>query len=173
MAMGSERKAISMPRPRSLDDILGMSNGPPAVDETAAPPPEREMVDDLPPLEELSPLPKPGDPYKAHSRANRTPLATLHVLLTDASVRGFSYANFDSIDLLPSNEPGGGPVIVVRFAGLVPCELLIVGRNLDLLHVQLGNYRIAWIRELPTQGNFSDKTAPLIRRVMIKPLERE
>jgi hypothetical protein len=172
VAVDSDRKASTVDRPKSIREILGLADGSPSVAEPAALPPETAFLDELPPLEELSPLPKPGDPYKAHSRASTSTLATLHVLLADASVKGFSYGNFDSIDLLPSKEPGGGPVIVVRFAGLVPSELLIVGRNLDLLHVQLGYYRIAWIRELPTQGNFSDKTAPLIRRVTINPLER-
>ena len=53
----------------------------------------------------------------------------------------------------------------MRFAGLFPTEVHMTGRNLDLLHVYLGTFRIAWLRELPTQGDFADKQAPVIRRV--------
>jgi hypothetical protein len=96
----------------------------------------------------LDPLPKAGDPYRAHSRAGNKPLLTVSFLLRDAtSSRGFSYATFDSIDLLPSPTPSGGPVIVIRFAGLAPTEIRIEGRNLSTLHAYLGEHRVAWVRE--------------------------
>lgn len=98
--------------------------------------------------EVFDPLPKAGDPYKAHARASNKPVLTVGFLLRDGTTsRGFSYATFDSIDLLPSPAPSGGPVIVVRFAGLAPTEIRIEGRNLSLLYAYLGQHRVAWVRE--------------------------
>jgi hypothetical protein len=170
----SDIKVMGMNRSKSLSDILNMPSGPPAAPARQAenPAPVPEADDPLPSLDQLTPLPLPGDPYKAHSIVANGPLTTLHVVLGDATVRGFSYGNFDSIDLLPAADAGGGPVIVIRFAGLSPCEVWLTGRNLDLMHNYLGYYRIAWIRELPTKGNFADRNAPLIRKIGFTPLER-
>lgn len=166
-----DRKVPGMNRTKSLGDILNLPPGM-ASPASAPPEPEPEPEGELPPLDGLSPLPRPGDPYKAHARAANGPLPTLHVLLKNASSRGFSYANYDSIDWLPDDDAGQGPAIVVRFAGLVPCELRISGRNLEVLHNYIGHCRIGWIRELPTQGDFIDKAAPLIRSVKFVTLER-
>jgi hypothetical protein len=171
----SDTKVFEMNRPKSLSDILNMPGGTPAAPvnkaEKPAPVPDADLDYPLPPLDQLTPLPLPGDPYKAHSIVANGPLATVHMVLGDATVRGFSYGNFDSIDLLPADDAGGGPVIVVRFAGLSPCEVWISGRNLELMHNHLSHYRIAWIRELPTRGNFADRNAPLIRSIGFTPLE--
>ncbi len=160
-----------MNRTRSIGEILNLPAGSPAA-APAPPEPEHEEDGELGSPEALSPLPRPGDPYQAHARASNKPVATLHAILKNASSRGFSYANYDSIDWLPDDDAGQGPVLVVRFAGLTPCEVRIAGRNLELLHSYIGHCRIGWIRELPTQGDFIDKAAPLIRSVKILTLER-
>ena len=171
---GSDAKVLGMNRPKNLSDILKMGSAPPAAlmrpPEPAAPEPEVLAEQPLPAMDQLPPLPQPGEAYKAHARMSNGSVPTMHVVLANATVRGFSNGNFDSIDLLPPEESGGGPVIVVRYAGLSPAELHISGRNLELLHNYIGFHRIAWIRELPGQGTFIDKTAPLIRKVVIKSL---
>jgi hypothetical protein len=116
-------------------------------------------------------LPTPGDPYKAHSRPSSKPETTLHVLLGDGSARGFAFAGFDSIDLLPAADAGGGPVIIVRFAGIVARQVLITGRNLSLVHVYIAQHRIAWLRELPPKRGFTDAGEAVITGITIKAVD--
>jgi hypothetical protein len=171
-----DAKVIDMQRPKTLADILALGSPQPAAAARQAEPPPRVVDSDdgaeapLPSLEDLSPLPQPGDPYKAFSRASAKPRETLHVILANATVRGFPYGNFDGIDLQPATA-GEGPVIVVRFAGLFPVEVQITGRNLELLHVYLSTFRITWIREMQAQGDFSDKATALIRRITVKKID--
>ena len=79
---------------------------PPPVPEVEAQPRDQGGLDlELP--EVLDPLPKPGDPYKAHARAINKSVLTVSFLLKDGTTsRGFSYATFDSIDRLPSSHAG-------------------------------------------------------------------
>lgn len=111
-------------------------------------------------------LPRPGDPYKAYARIDNKPVAILHLLLADGCRRGFSYANLDSIDLL-DGDTGQGPVLVVRFAGIVPIEVRITGRRLDALHVHLGDHRIRWVRELPQGKILADPHAEVVTAIAI------
>jgi hypothetical protein len=60
-------------------------------------------------------LPQPGSPYDAaHSRADNKPVPTLRFVMGD-TIRGFPYANYDSIDWLVPDKPGASPAIVIRF----------------------------------------------------------
>ena len=99
-------------------------------------------------FEDLPPLPRAGDPYKAWARIDNKPVPTLHCLLADGQVRGFSLGNLDSIDLL-GDDAGQGLVIVLRFDGIVAVEVRLSGRKLGTLHTYLGFHRVAWVRELP------------------------
>ena len=128
----------------------------------AAKPPEPQIVvnnaaagGDAGSWDDFDPLPQAGDPYKAYARPGNKPEITLHVMLKDGFYRGFAWNNYDSVDVAPSDKPGGGTVLVVRFAGLVPTELRIsCGRLLGTLHAAIGRQRIAWIRELPSKRGF-------------------
>jgi hypothetical protein len=116
-------------------------------------------------------LPTPGDPYKAHSRPSSKPETTLHLVFGDGTVKGFAFAGFDSIDLLPYASAGGGPVIVVRFAGIVARQVLITGLKLNLLHVYLAQHRIAWLRELPLKRGFADTSEAVITGITVKAVD--
>src|SRR5450759_777407 len=75
-------------------------------------------------------LPQPGSPYdEAYSRVSNKPVPTLRFIIGD-TIRGFPYANYDSIDWLLPDKPGDSPSIVIRFTGLVPREAIIPGRVL-------------------------------------------
>jgi len=119
----------------------------------------------------LDPLPKASDPYQAHARVANKPLLTLSFLLKDGTtVRGFTYANFDSIDRLAGDAPGGGPVIVMRFAGLAPTEVRIEGRNLNTLYAYLSQHRIFWVRERGSGRDFLGESDPVVSGISITPL---
>ena len=119
--------------------------------------------------EMLDPLPLASDAYKASSRAANKPLLTVYFVLKDSSVRGFSYETFDSIDRLPSATPGGGPAVVVRFAGLTPSEVRLEGRDLGTLFDQIGQHRILWIRERG-QRDFREESGTVVTGITITPL---
>jgi hypothetical protein len=121
--------------------------------------------------DELPPLPRPGDEYTAHARQANKPVLTLRFLLANAAVRGFAYANIDTIDLVDGDQPDSSPAIVVRFAGITATEARIEGRHLDRLYDQLGHHRIAWVRELPPRRDFKDPGKAVINRISFKALE--
>ncbi len=116
-------------------------------------------------LDELHPLPLPGDPYVAFSRASNKPTLSLRFLLADATIKGFSYVNLDSFDLAESGTAGGGPVIVLRFTGIAVTEVRIEGRHLMALYDKIGHHRIAWVRELPKERDFREEGATVINRI--------
>jgi hypothetical protein len=106
------------------------------------------------PDDDVDPLPQPGSPYMAYGRPGNKPELVLHVMSKDGFFKGYAWSNFDSVDTVPGDKPGSGPVIIVRFAGLVPTELRIVGSNLGKLHACIGRQRIGWIRERPSKRGF-------------------
>ena len=99
------------------------------------------------------------------------PLPTLVLLLADASAKGFSYANLDTVDLLPSSDPGQGPVIVLTFAGITATEILLSGRNLDGLYLPLCFHRVAWIRERSPSRDFIPAAETVITGITITEVE--
>lgn len=165
----------------SIREILGgvpgkLPAGPPPATPERIPPavpadtPGGDGLDlNLPDV--LDPLPKPGDPYKAHARVSNKQLLTLSFVLKDGiTVRGFTYGNFDSIDRLPGGTTDGGPVIVLRFAGLAPSEVKIAGRNLNTLYAYLSQHRIVWVREQAVERDYLDESAPVVSSIVITPL---
>lgn len=112
------------------------------------------------PWDDFDPLPEPGSPYVAYSRPGNKPELVLHVMTKDGFSKGYAWSNFDSVDVAPGDKPGSGPVLVVRFAGLVPTELRIsCGRLLATLRACIGRQRIAWIREQPAKRGFDGVAA--------------
>ena len=106
--------------------------------------------------DDFDPLPQPGDPYvKAYATTRSGLTTTLHVLLATGVYRGFAWSNYDSVDMVPGDKPGSGPVMLLRFAGLVPTELRISGSNPGMLHACLGRQRVLWIRERPASRGFA------------------
>ena len=160
MAIHDERDNVSFMRPKSTLPI--------AAGRAPARPPEaaEDAGAALPAVDDLIPLPQPGDPYKAHSRPDNKPLLTLRFLLKDSSVEGFAYSDLRRIRLLPG-KPGGGPVLVLRFVEAVVTDVRIEGLRLDAMHDYLGYHRLAWIRELPPGKMIADKTAAAVTGITI------
>ena len=120
------------------------------------------------------PLPDADSPYVAYGRPSNKPEITLHVMLRDGYWRGFAWSNYDSVEMVAPERAGAGPVLVLRFAGLMPAELWISGCNLRKLHVLLGQNRIAWMREVPSKRGFDGAaanrdTAEVITRIIPRP----
>jgi hypothetical protein len=137
-------------------------------------PPETTERGGAGPWDDFDPLPQPDSPYAAYSRPGNKPEIVLHVMLKDGFFRGYAWSNFDSIDLAPSNAAGTGPVLVIRFAGLVPTELRITGSNLGKLHAYTGRQLLAWIREHPSKRGFggiaaAGDGAEIITGIIIQP----
>jgi hypothetical protein len=126
--------------------------------------PESSAVDDF------VALPQPGSPYDtAYSRASNKPVPTLRFIIGE-TMRGFPYANYDSIDWLVADKPGAGPTIVMRFTGLVPREAIIAGRRLLKLYDLLSHHRVAWVRELPKGKDFEDGVHTVITGITVCPI---
>jgi hypothetical protein len=128
--------------------------------------------------DDYDPLPLPGSPYVAYGRPGNKPETVLHVVLKDGFSKGYAWNNFDSVDTAPGDKPGTGPVLVVRFAGLVPTELRISGSNLGKLHACIGRQRIAWIREQPSKRGFEavaglGDRAEVIASITVRPWQPE
>lgn len=129
-----------------------------------------ERPEEMPAAEAVSPLPSPGDVYKAHARPSHREETTLYCLPSNALPRGIAWHAYDSVRFEPPAKPGGGPVLVVRFTGAEPLDVMIEGRNLNDLFFQLGQNRILWIRELPTGKDFKDDSMTVITRLTIQPV---
>ena len=126
--------------------------------------------DDATALEKLTPLPKAGDPYKAHARPEKRAVPTLFVVRADGSVRGFPYGDLYGPDLVPGDDAGKGWSIVMRFARFE--QVTLTGRNLDTIHSHLGHHRLAWVRELPKGKPAAERDAPAITGVSVADIER-
>jgi hypothetical protein len=125
------------------------------------------VIEPEPPVaDDFATLPQPGSTYDAHSRPSNKPVPTLLFVIGDA-IRGLPNANYDSIDWLPPERPGGSPSIVLRFTGLVPREAVIAGRNLLKLYDLLSNHRVSWVREVPKGKDFLDKGMTVVTSIKI------
>ena len=113
-------------------------------------------------------LPKPEHAYVAHCRVSNEAESTLHVVAKGGYSKGWPWADYGGIDLAPPLENGSGPVLLLYFGGVRPAELTIEGRNLDRLHVWLGDRRIRWIRELPANRVVRDGKEPVITRIAVR-----
>lgn len=143
----------------SIRDLLGGTPGIKPVQPAIEKVPERRQPEvpvaeppgegmDLALPEVLDPLPGAGDAYVAHARAANKPLLSVTFLLRDGTnSKGFAYSTYDSIDRVPGKMPGEGPGIVIRFAGHVPTEVTLEGRNLNTLYSLFSQHRVAWVRE--------------------------
>ena len=99
-------------RPRPKSTILDGLNRSPVRKPVLEPEADGHAAPELPAADRVTPLPQPGSPYDvAHARPENKPVPMLRFIYGD-TVRGLPYANLDSIDLVPADKPGGGPVIV-------------------------------------------------------------
>jgi hypothetical protein len=135
--------------------------------------PEDATESPLPSMDELSPLPVPGDPYKAFARPSGHMLPTLHLLTGDGQVFSFPYSGRveGPHRLAVEGEPGMGAVLVLRFAASIAVEVLIAGTHLDGLHVYLAEHRIRWVRALPPRKMLKDDGSPVVRTLTVRPVQ--
>lgn len=119
------------------------------------PQPERQEPEQAA-KETHSPLPGPGDAYKAYANVSNKMETTLRLILDGGTVRGPAYANLDSVDWLIEDKAGGEPAIILLFMGAVPKEVVISGRNLMQLFDYLGDHRIRWVRQMPKGRDFAE-----------------
>ena len=134
--------------------------------------PEAEPIDDAAPDDvpgPEEPTPNAGDPYKAHARQSTRAIPTLFVVRADGSTRGFPYGDLYGPDLLPGDDAGKGPAIVMRFARYE--RVTLAGRNLGTIHAYIGSHRMPWVRELPRGRMPAERDAPVITGVTIEEID--
>jgi hypothetical protein len=157
-------EAVRREMARMAREREGKPGPPPGVD---APAP----ADTVPPLDEISHFPLPGDPYEAYSRPDGGPQHKLCLLFKGVGFLLLDYGNFDSAEYEAAAEPGGSPALVLLFAGLKPIEVRLTGRHLRPLGSYLRQHRIAWLREHPTGTTPGSGTAMVIAAIAVKPLK--
>lgn len=136
-------------------------------------PVDGDADDDLPAMDELSPLPRPGDPYVPYARPANRPLPTLFLIKADGSVRGYPFAGrAEGPHLVPASEAGKGWSIVMRYWGIPPAEVVMSGRKLDNLVNLLAAGRVAWVRELPEGKLPANLDGPVVTAIIVREAER-
>jgi hypothetical protein len=151
----------------ALDDSFLTRTRPKSTLPTALKPapvtPQDEAPAALPPLDDLIPLPSPGEPYKAYARPDNKALLMLRFVLGDGSVAGFAYSDLRQIRILPG-AVGQGPVLMLRFVEAVITEVRVEGRLMDAPADLLAYHRVGWLRELPPGKMHPDKHATVFTR---------
>jgi hypothetical protein len=176
----SHARGILMNRPTgSIRDLIANPTGRPAA---APPEPPRPVAaaevmeaEAQPPPKKSDPLPKPGDAYRAHARfLNRlsSDARMIHFVRKDFSCEGYAYDDLRRIRWVPPAEPGGGPVLVLRFVEAVITEVRITGRNLDDLHYWISEGTMPWAWEQPEGFRTRDATVTVITGITIKEEEK-
>ena len=174
----SDDGVIDLARPQStiLDMVERVASAkrreiepPPAMSEQV---PESEPEPPISP-DQLAPLPRYGDPYKAHSLIANKPLATVFFLPKGQLPDGFSYASLERLRLIEKEGPGGVLALLLRFNGSVVTEVLIEGRNLLGLCDRIGRHLIHWVREHPTGRDDVDSPAVFIRRITVREIDAD
>ncbi len=145
----------------------------PAVKPAAARAPDApvELPAGIPALDDLIPLPQPGDAYKAYARPDNKALLMLRFVLRDASVEGFAYSDMRRCRMVADDDPGSGPVLVLKFLEAIITEVRIEGRHLEALANMLAYHRVAWLRELPPGKMHHEKNVPVITRITLTQVE--
>jgi hypothetical protein len=125
------------------------------------------------PFERLSPLPTPGDPYKAYARQSNRPLPSLSLLKADGTVWTYPYAcRVEGPHLVPADDAAKNWVVVLKFAGLAGIQVMLYGRRLEQLTMHLSYQRTAWVREQPKGKLLPESTEPVVTGITIKEVER-
>jgi hypothetical protein len=121
------------------------------------------------PAKKSDPLPRPGDPYRAHARflnhmANAARM--IHFVRGDFTCEGFCYSDLRRLRWLPASEPGSGPVLLLRFVEAEITEVRIEGRHLEDIHHWIGEGVMPWVWEQPA-GIRARNDAAVITRITL------
>ena len=160
--MDTDDDLLSRVRPKST--LLDMK--PPV--RRPDPDTEWETSPDIPALDDMVPLPQPGDSYKAFARPDNKSLLMIRFLLQDGTVEGFAYCDMRKTRITSGDDPGAGPVLLLKFDDT---EVRIEGRKLDGLANLVHFHRVSWMRELPPGKMIHEKNAPVITRITITELK--
>ena len=176
MSDESGEKVIDLSNKISIEALIKKAAAR-AADEEEAPADfdgeEDDGLDGVPSLEKLTPLPQPGDPYKAYARPSAKPLPTLCFLKNDGTVWSYPYAcRVEGPHLVPAGDAANNLVVVLKFSGIAGTEVTLSGRKLELLVNLLGYQRIAWVREQAKAKIGKDSDEPVITGILIKELGR-
>ena len=157
-------------------DLLGLvSSIRPAEPEPLPPamPATVEEPEFQPPPKKSDPLPKPGDSYRPHARfMNRlgSDQKFIHFVHGDFICDGFTYHDLRRVRLLPPDQPGQIPTLVLRFIEAAITEVTIAGRNLDDLHYYISEGSMPWVWEQPKGFKPAHDLATVITSITFREL---
>jgi len=171
MSDESDEKVIDFKEKFSISDLLNRAKKSPDGEARPEEEPEPE-AGGVPPLDELTALPMPGDPYEPHSRLTTRPHSMLALVFKGIGFKCLSYGNLESIDFEPAKEEGGSPALLLFFAGLCPVIVKLEGPGLRPLGMPLKQHRIEWLREHPTGKVAEAGRGMVIRRITVTAVGR-
>jgi hypothetical protein len=137
--------------------------------------PETKAADYQAPPKISDPLPQPGDAYRPHARfLNRlsTDQRLIHFVDKDCFCEGLCYSDLRRVRWQRGADPGGGPVLMLRFVEAMIVEVRIEGRNLKDIHHWISEGCMPWIWEQPSGFKSKDDHAVVVTRIEIKELEK-
>ena len=134
-----------------------------------------EAAEFQPPPKKADPLPQPGDAYRAHARfLSRlgSDQRMIHFVHGDFACDGFSYHDLRRVRIVPADQPGRGPTLILRFMEAVVTEVTIAGRNLIDLHYYISEGWMPWVWEQPRGFKMPDDHATVITSITFAELEK-
>jgi len=108
-------------------------------------------------------LPAQDSPYTAFSRRSNKPEFSLHFVTAAGTMRSFQYAHLDS------NSVFTAECITLRFMGMEPVKVLILGRHLRQLYDYIHQHRAAWIHEAAREFAADDEA--IVTKVKFEPMK--
>lgn len=127
------------------------------------------------PAKKSDPLPRPGDPYRAHARfLNRLTADTpmIYFVLGDFTYEAFRYSDLRRLRWLPSGKPGQGPVLRLRFCEAEITDVDVEGMQLLDVQYWIGQGLMPWLWEKPPGFKVRDNNATVITRITISEAKR-
>jgi hypothetical protein len=109
----------------------------------------------------------PGEEYRACARfvdRLQAEQKMLHFVLKNGTIEGFSYSDLRRVRMVPSDKPGGSPVLQLRFVEAETTDVEIRGRNLRDIHYYISLGVLPWVWELYW---FSVNWKNWVREIMI------
>ena len=85
----------------------------------------------------------PGEKYQAFWPPSDVPLPMITFVLQDGSRESFCYVDLSRVRFLNPEQPGQGPVLVLRFLGTEIIDVTVKGRGLQRMYDPVVEHRIA------------------------------
>jgi len=99
--------------------------------------------------------------YQPYARATNKPVFSLHLVTAAGEVHSFQYLHLDS------NSSFTDSGVTLRFMGMRPVNVQIVGRNLWRLYDYIHQHKMQWVLEIPPGRDFVKDGDPVVTAIRI------